>query len=186
MPLNIRCNRPLMDYRPTHASVTDERCTCGYLEQAAEDSRTPIVFDAEVHEFHFCYQEADCEGLSTLIIYHCPFCGGAAPASKRESLFAVVSAEEENRLAELMSPIKTIEDALDRFGKPLLDAPCVQRHHSQADEDPPTIQHYRSLLYGSLSDVADVRFIEQPDGRVFWTLSGKYLGRNRPAAGRET
>ena len=110
-----------MTARPTFASVADVQCACDYLQRSADDPNNPIVFDADTGEYHFTYREPDCHGPSTLVIYHCPFCGGAAPESKRQLLFAVIPAEEDQRLAELLGPVRTIRGALKRLGKPQRD-----------------------------------------------------------------
>src|SRR5262245_4848327 len=92
--------------KPTFASVTEEPCECGYLSDAANDPDSPIAFDAELNEYNFQYPSpcggGACEGDKALLrIYHCPFCGGAAPQSKRDLLFTVISAEEQRRLLRL-------------------------------------------------------------------------------------
>jgi hypothetical protein len=72
--------------KPTRASVTEEPCKCGVLELAAKDPRSHIVFDSEVNEYHFRYPhpiKGNPSAMGSMVIYHCFFCGGAAPASKR-------------------------------------------------------------------------------------------------------
>jgi uncharacterized protein DUF6980 len=160
--------------KPTDASVTEQRCTCDYLQSAANDPDNPIIFDARTSEYQFTYQEPDCEGRAMLVIYHCPFCGGAAPESKRELLFAAISREEEERLAELMEPIKTIEDALAAFGPPDFDGHSSSRR-PEASGQPPTIEHFRNIRYENLSEVAAIWITEQAHGRIFWELQGKPL-----------
>ncbi len=167
-----------MGERRTHASVTDIRCTCGYLERAADDLANPIVFDQQTSEYQFTYQEPGLDGPSMLVIYHCPFCGGAAPESRRDLLFAAISPAEQERLAQLLSPIETIQEALDTLGPPQMDGYSVERNLRRDDpNNPPTIQRRRELLYTTLSEVADVRITERPTGGVSWLLSGKFLGK---------
>ena len=74
--------------KPTHTSVTEEPCTCGYLERAADDPTLPIVYDAQLNEYHFKYPspcaEGECEqAKASLMIYHCPFCGGITSECSR-------------------------------------------------------------------------------------------------------
>lgn len=88
----------------TFASVTDEDCKCGSLERDANDPDSPIIFDVELNEYQFEYTVGD-KGKAKMTIYHCPFCGGAAPESHRENLFAVIPNEEEARLRELTARI---------------------------------------------------------------------------------
>jgi hypothetical protein len=155
-------------------------CTCGYLARAADDPANPIIFDEQTSEYQFTYQEPDCEGRSMLVIYYCPFCGGAAPPPRRHLLFAAIPRDEEQRLAELLRPIETIQQALDTFGPPQMDSYSTIRDlHRDEPDHPPTVQRRPSLLYTALSDVADVRITERPDGRTSWTLSGKCLGGGR-------
>ncbi len=83
----------------TWASVTGDPCSCGFLEQAADDPNLPIRFDPLVGEYHFEFPspfagEACPEAKAQLTIYHCPFCGGAAPPSKRDTLFTNISDQE--------------------------------------------------------------------------------------------
>ncbi|MCX7424952.1 MAG: hypothetical protein NTW96_04905 [Planctomycetia bacterium] len=117
-----------MGERRTHASVTDVPCTCGYLERAADDPANPIAFDERTFEYQFTYQESDHEGRSMLVIYHCPFCGGAAPESQRHRLFAAIPTTEEERLAQLLAPIETMQQAIDVLGPPQMDDYSVMRN----------------------------------------------------------
>lgn len=161
----------------TFASVTDTECTCSYLQNAADDPRLPIIFEALTGEYHFTYREPGCDGLSTLTIYHCPFCGGAAPKSKRSLLFAVVPREEEERLAAMLYPLQSIGEAIEQLGQPDEDDPSGSRTmQPEIQGRPPSWQHCRMLTYTRLSDVADIHIIEQPDGRISWEVTGKYKG----------
>ena len=69
--------------KPTVKSVTDQSCTCGYLQRAADDPDSPIVYDPQLNEYDFEYP-SPCgpreygKASAYLMIYHCPFCGGAA------------------------------------------------------------------------------------------------------------
>jgi hypothetical protein len=156
--------------KPTFASVTEVPCTCRYLEKRANDPRTPIVFDEATGEYQFVYKS------EMLVIYHCPFCGGAAPESKRALLFAQISAAEEERLANLLDGITTIDDALAKLGKPDFEGTSVTRH-PEAENEAPRIQHHRDIRYFGLSETAEVWITERPDGKIFWQLQGKYIGR---------
>src|SRR5215210_8020641 len=144
---------------PTFASVTGKPCKCGYLRRVADDPAQPIVFEKRTGEYHFRWFESDDHGYSTLIIYHCPFCGGAAPKSKRALLFHVIPPDEERRLASLLKDVSTIRGALRKLGVPEYDNP-----RGTAVETPerpgraPTKQWYRTLRYERLSEVADVWF----------------------------
>lgn len=155
--------------KPTHASVTEELCTCNYLQNAADDPRNPIAFDADTGEYQFQHDGAN------LVIYHCPFCGGAAPDSKRHLLFAQIPAEEESRLAKLLHGIETIDDALQQLGSPDFEGTSITKFPEEENKAP-RIQHHRDIRYHHLSDVAEIWITERPDGKIFWQLQGKYLG----------
>ena len=163
-----------MSERQTYASVTNVDCTCGYLQRAADDPDVPIRFEASTGEYQFTYQSAGEFGQSMLIIYHCPFCGGAAPRSKRELLFHSIPDGEEERLKELLLPIKTIADALEQFGEPESDNPFGVASTSDETDGQPSLTHYqRTLRYGSLSGIANVVIMETSAGSVAFSLSGK-------------
>jgi hypothetical protein len=166
-----------MSGRPTNASVTDAICECKYLQRADDDPDVPIVFDERTNEYHYIYRESGSDGLAILNIYHCPFCGGAAPTSKRPLLFQVVSSEEKHRLADLLVPIHSIRELVERLGQPDEDDPAGMWERSEELGDRPSrVVPCRMLTYKSLSEVADVQVYERPDGSIGWGLSGKYLG----------
>lgn len=166
-----------MDEKRTYASVTVVNCTCNYLRNAADDPANPIAFDARTNEFQFNYRDDQDQCPATLIIYHCPFCGGAAPKSKRDQLFAAIPADEEARLANLMKPIETIDDAIDALGNPDFDGYTEHRCPEEI-ETPPSTEYLREIRYHGLSEVADVWITERPDGKIHWRLQGKQLPIN--------
>jgi hypothetical protein len=166
-----------MSGRPTNASVTDTICECKYLQRAADDPDLPIVFDERTNEYHYTYHETESDVPATLNIYHCPFCGGAAPTSKRPLLFHVVSSEEKRRLAELLVPIRSLRELIETLGEPNEDDSAGMWKGCEELEDRPSrVIPCRMLTYKSLSTVADVQVYERPDGTIGWSLSGKLLG----------
>ncbi len=154
------------------------------IAQIADDPRLPIIFDGRTNEYQFAYHEPDSCGPSTLIIYHCPFCGGAAPASKRELLFHVIPPAEQQRLTAMLAPVQTISDALRLLGTPDDDNPVgVVSRTDETDHSPSSVASSRTLTYHGLSDVANVCVTECSDGRAFYSLQGKWKGvfrRRRP------
>lgn len=90
----------------------------------------PITFNPEVNEFELH------AGRTIYSIYYCPFCGGRVPASLRDTFFAIIPPEEEQRLNHLAEGITSRDDALRVFGPPDQD-----RH---------------SLTYHNLAETADV------------------------------
>ncbi len=162
---------PFEQSKPTFASVTNVACTCKYLQLMTEDLASPIKFDHLTAEY-----QIHANGRQ-IIIYHCPFCGGAAPKSKRAQLFSVVHEKEVARLSNLLMPIETMQIAIEHLGKPDRDKPAgVQTRENESDGLPPSLIHHRAIVYEQLSDVANVWIIEQPNGKVTWALTGKYLG----------
>jgi hypothetical protein len=160
--------------RPTSASVTDAICECKYLQRAADDPDVPIVFDQRTNEYHYRYQEPSSAVPANLMIYHCPFCGGAAPVSKRPSLFHVVSSEEQSRLVELLEPFCSIQELVKVLGKPDDDTPAgMWEKQYELDDRPSRAAPCRMLTYKSLSDVAEIHVFERPNGTIGWSLSGK-------------
>jgi len=162
----------------THASVTEELCACNYLQHAVDHPRNPITFDPQTSEYQFSY------GGAKLVIYHCPFCGGAAPESKRHLLFARIPPEEEQRLAKLLDGIETIEQSHEELGTPDFEG-TSRSEHPENDDAGPRIHHHREIRYHNLSDVADVWITERPDGKIFWQLQGRYIGAKKPAPKQE-
>lgn len=143
----------------------------GIYKNAADDPDNPIVFDARTAEYQFSY------GGAMLVIYHCPFCGGAAPESKRDLLFAQIPAAEQNRLLDLLSGVQTIDDAIDKFGKPDFEGVSTSKY-AEREGEAPKIEPHRDIRYCNLSDVAEVWITERLDGKIYARLQGKYLGNN--------
>src|SRR3989442_14016479 len=98
----------------TGPTVMEAPCACGSLENALNDPDTPIVFDRELNEYHIEYEIKN-GGKGFLMIYYCPFCGGAAPKSQRRKLFAVIPPSEEERLYQLFNEVLTLDDAIRTF-----------------------------------------------------------------------
>jgi hypothetical protein len=107
--------------KPHTMSVTSVPCKCGYLERGAKEPDWPIVFDPGTKAFQFKFPTEHGDG--SLEIYHCPFCGGAAPKSITDTLFATVSTEETIRLKSILADIKTLDDAIEKFGQADQDLP---------------------------------------------------------------
>ena len=156
-------------------SKTDELCDCDTLQNAADNPHLPIVFDAKLNEFHLIYNVNGGKGQMNL--YHCFFCGGKAPESKRHLQFAMISDEERFRLRELINRLKTLDDVLATLGKPDQDhEDGVMIMLPETEANPPKEQAYRSLVYENLSDVADIRVTFYPNQNVGIGFTGKHIG----------
>ena len=166
--------------KATFASVTEIACSCGYLENAANDPDSPITFDPVTNEFHLECQGAGKKGA--LILYHCPFCGGACPKSLRDELFARIPRNEEKRLLDLFAEVGTIEDAIKKFGTPETDLSHGVGHRTPETEDRPPVQEwFRNVVFTNLSQVADIHVTDYHKDRVHVRLQGKYLGKPAPS-----
>jgi hypothetical protein len=152
-------------------SKTDKPCDCGWLQRMADNPDMPVQWDEATHEYSFVHEAAH------LAIYHCPFCGGRAPESKRSSLFTHISSTEQTRLWKLTDPLKTLSQVLETFGQPDEDHEHGMGFEwPERDGRPPTSETHRALVYKGLSDTADVRVTVYPDDRVAFAFMGKYIG----------
>jgi hypothetical protein len=159
-------------------------CKCRFLERSAAEPGIPIVFDASVNEFHIRHGGKDRGGHS--IIYYCPFCGGAAPPSKRASLFATITQAEVKRLQDVTTGFKSVREVMTRFGKPDHDFdPGMTKYELEAKDKPPKVISYRTLTYRGLSKIADVVFTDLgPERGVPASFMGKYLLAKKGRASR--
>jgi hypothetical protein len=163
--------------KPTSASVTEVPCA-GHLDRAANDPDSPITFNEELNEFNLEYSVVGSERKGRLRIYHCPFCGGTAPKSKRRLLFAAISNAEERRLRDLVKDVQTVDDAIAILGPPDLDR--LDGQGAMLPEGPdtsPTREWFRVVTYTQFSETADLRLTDFPGRRMGVAVAGKYLGR---------
>jgi len=144
----------------THASVTDIPCNCNLLKFAADQKHIPVTFYERSNEYHFIYTDPTGKGNGSLRIYHCFFCGGTTPESKRVRQFAVIDFGEKVRLDHIVEDIKTISDAFAILGEPDRDEE-VGELTDEENSKPPTVNKYRSLIYTKLSETADVRITDR-------------------------
>ena len=164
-----RCSRPVT----TKQKSRKRKCTCNWLHNSAEDPDIPVVFDARLNEFHI--QRNRDKGYS--MVYFCPICGYAAPDSLRGSLFARIPHKEHRRLDELTQHLKTLDEVFSALGTPTRDEPYGLRIARPAkDDQPPTNDTYRVLVYTELSPVADVRVTVHSPERVRISYQAKYVG----------
>jgi hypothetical protein len=154
------------------------KCQCGSLEREAQKPNSPIKFDAEMNEYYISYF-IDSVEETKLCIYHCLFCGGAAPDSFRPSKFAALSYDELERLEELTKDLKTVDLVLATFGKPDNDMrPGVRLTTPETDEHGETTESFRVLTYRNLSQTANVSVMVLPGGETRFSFQGKYLGKS--------
>jgi hypothetical protein len=141
------------------------KCSCGRLQQAAADPALPVLYDAETNEFRLRVGDGE------LIMYHCPFCGGSMPASKRGALFTEPEPREMGEIQNRLRGAQTIADVISRLGEPdrrLGPAPPVTfgGHTYPGSKE--------NLVYTSLGQTLDVEIQEQQDGSISVCFSGKW------------
>jgi hypothetical protein len=154
------------------APVPEEPCRCPYLEDAAANPAAPIKFNSKIGAYYIVY-----EGGS-LSIHYCPLCGRAAPEHTPSWQYARIPDEEVSRLTKLRHGIETIDDAIQRFGKPDYDETST-RTVLPTRESPPKTEQHRHIRYYNLSDFAYIWITEFRggvfDGEFVWHLQSKFL-----------
>jgi hypothetical protein len=164
-------------HKPTFASVTTKPCTCNWPLDVSREPHNSVHFDEATGEYEFLTQSG-----GRLNIYHCPFCGGAMPRSRRGELFAYISEAEVARLDELTRGISSVEEAVRILGRPDTDMAAGMRERTPArGRRPPRVSTHRVLTFSRLSDTADVQLIDSGP-RIRFSYIGKYLGapKKRP------
>lgn len=148
----------------TYASVTEIECSCGYLERMAKEPEVPIRFAAEMNEYQVEHDVPQ-KGKMTIILHHCPFCGGAAPESRRAQLFKKISEQEASRLQALISNVQTVQDVFKTLGTPDDDRTF------EGSSGPS-----RAIMYGRLSDMADIHVTVDSKEKLQIVIAPKYHG----------
>jgi hypothetical protein len=150
-------------------------CKCGFLERQANHPDSPIRFDSKLNEYHFIHRTSTSEE-AMMMIYHCPFCGGRTPKSRRDDLFRRITLAEQHRLSELTRTLRTIQEVTAAFGDPDISEPSGMVVTTPArDGRPESTQSYPVMTYTRLSEVADVRVTILPTDRVAISFQGKGL-----------
>ena len=145
-------------------------CDCPYLESLSKDPAAPVEFDVTFNEYHILGTNG-----SRHMVYHCPFCGGRAPKSRRHELFTPIAHAERERLKDLTRNLKTVTDVTNAFGPPDSDNPAGYSVTKEDDTGRPRTTHYRALTYKGLSAVADVEFLVGVNDQVWFTLMPKSI-----------
>ena len=114
----------------------------------------------------------------SLPIHHCPFCGGTGPRSKRALAFAEITSAEKARLNELVAGLRSVEQAIARFGPPDDDfATGFSTTSAGTEIEAPVTVSYRLLRYKRLSETADIAFVDYgPEFGLRPRFEGKYIG----------
>jgi hypothetical protein len=153
---------------------TSDPCSCGVLENFANDPELPIAFDKFTNEFHILRHGEDAR--SGHIIYRCFNCGGLPPASIRAELFHLVPIMETQRLATLCKDIRTLDDAIHILGKPDFDfVGGVKTMSAPKFDEAQVIEPFRALIYSNFSETASVHISDSPTGRARVYFQGKEI-----------
>jgi len=149
-----------------------EICDCGVLEKASQEPNHPIRWDEKLNEYFIAYGSG-----GRMMVYYCPFCGGSTPQSRRASLFAHVTHEEETRIFNLFRGIRTVSDVTRRFGPPDENHEIASSIRTPARRGKPEHgETFRGLVYKNLSPVADIIFQVGDSDTVRGTWVQKYVG----------
>jgi len=149
----------------------NDECKCGLLARLAEDPKNSVEFDARLNEYHIL-RKGD-GGYS--VLYYCPFCGGRAPRSHRDSLFHRLTDAERHRLTELTKNLQTVQDVVAALGEPDVKGLRMSVTTPEKEGTPETTQSYPAMTYSKLSDVANVIVQVFPNDRVAITFQGKAM-----------
>jgi hypothetical protein len=170
-----------MARKPTFASVTTKPCACNWPRDVSREPENSGRFDESTGEYEFITRSG-----GKLNIYHCPFCGGAMPQSRRAELFAYISEAEVARLDELTRNLGSVDEAVRVLGPPETDVAAGLRERTPSGgRRPPRVASYRVLTFTGLSDTADVQLIDCSPQGIRFSYVGKYLGaRKRPQNNR--
>ncbi len=147
-------------------------CDCGVLESASKEPVHPIRWDERMNEYFIAHGKS-----GRMMIYYCPFCGGRVPESRRASMFAHVTQQEETRIFELFRGVRTVADVIAKFGPADEErqfASGVRKPSRDAKRERGEI--FRGLVYKSLSPVADIVFEVGSSDSVRGTWIQKYVG----------
>jgi hypothetical protein len=148
-------------------------CDCRTIEQAVEDPKCPVEFDEQTGEYFI-----RCGENGKLLLYHCFFCGGRLPESKRQQLFAHVDTKELRRLVKLTKDIKTFGQVVSEFGEADEDMDVgSMTTYPGIESKPPVTVYYRTIVYYGLSKTCDVSVHVHEGERVSYSFSPKPIAR---------
>jgi hypothetical protein len=146
-------------------------CECGTVEDLASDPKSAIEYDESLQEYNLVSGHDKVHYR----MYFCFFCGGKLPESKRASLFTEPSEKEQREVLEVMSKVRSMEEARHVLGKPdeTIKAPNAE---SQENGKSPYKKHYRYLKRWQ---TLDFTIREREDGSIDSAFTGKYKSESR-------
>jgi hypothetical protein len=153
---------------PTMPDFNAPQCECRALERWSKEPTVPIEFDTVMNEYHIVGTNG-----SRSMIYHCPFCGGRTPESRRDDFFMHITEAEMQRLTMMTGHLKTLDEVLAAFGPPDCDFPTGHGVTKDDEAGRPVTTYYRSLTYENLSPAAKVVVTVHVDDRVQFSFRPK-------------
>jgi hypothetical protein len=118
-------------------------------------------------------------------VYHCPFCGGLLPHSRKPIWYPQLTDNERVRLEQLVEGITTAEEAIQRIGPPdydaLVDVDDLNVQYSggglaklwtDSEELP---KKCRNVKYYNLSETADIEFYFYVDDVADYRIEVKFI-----------
>ena len=149
-------------------------CDCGVLEGLSKEPEAPVGYYAELHEYYLRSHN----GLGKHPIYHCLFCGGRTPKSRRETLFAHVTDAERRRIWGIVQNLETLPAVLAALGPPDLDQPIGGT--STLPGEGGRTDFCRTLTYEGLSPTVDLKVSVHPDGTIGFMYWPKPIEKAAP------
>jgi hypothetical protein len=147
-------------------------CDCRALETFSKEPDNPIRWDERLNEYYIAHGKG-----GRISVYCCPFCGGSTPPSRRSSMFAHVTQQEESRILMLFKGIRTVADVLARFGPADEEREFASgERFPNRDGQPESGYCSRGLFYKNLSPVADIEFTIGMNDSVMGSWRQKYIG----------
>jgi len=150
-------------------------CACGWLERHAADLNCPVVFKENFNEYQLSWEKGP-NGVSSALFYYCPFCGGKAPKSIRDSYFYSLTPDDVKRLNELTAGLKTIDEVKAKFGEPSSESWGRARENPENGTGELTVRS-QIIVYDSISEVAYVQAMSLPGRELEFTYTPKPKGK---------
>jgi hypothetical protein len=143
-----------------------------------------VRFDAEYNEYYFDHRSPTGTTVS-IVLYHCPMCGGVASESKRSESLANVSEQEALRIEALIRDLHTVQDIESSLGVPDADEtvrPPAEFGLVQPGTGELETGFVRVITYSRLSETADVQFTVYSNGKIEVVVLPKYVGTRKKSA----
>ena len=131
---------------------------------------SPIKFEAQNREYRL-YYDLQHPSAGYQVMHYCLFCGGRLTRSA-PSEFWTISQDEEARLIQVTSSLKTVADVQATLGPPDEEATGAMRSAIR-ERVPQETELLRVLTYKRLSAIANVMVFERKDGSVGFTFLRK-------------